>query len=390
MSLAKQGLWVLAIAAAVLVIWVLYVPTARPLLDRVGLLGPMERIGIVTSDTGATASPNPRSAGMGGPARVIARPPEQRRIDDIVTAIGTGIARRSVTVAPEIEGRVVALGAASGDRVAEGTVLVELDSQAARIAVARAELVLADAREDLERLSRLSTSGAVTDLQRREAELARRTAELELEQARFELSQHRVLAPVQGWVGILEVEVGDQVSRGAVITRLDDRSSIEVDFRVPERLVGRIALGDRVQAAPLSAGAAALEGTVSALDNRVDEASRTLRIRATIPNPEDRLRPGMAFTIRISLPGEPRPAVDPLAIQWGSDGAFVWVVREGRAQRVKVQILQRNADSVLIQAALRPDDLVVIEGVQALRPNASVEVVEPSGSLGATLAPSRS
>ncbi|MCE6961318.1 efflux RND transporter periplasmic adaptor subunit [Cereibacter sphaeroides] len=389
MSLLKQSLLVLAVAAALLVIWVLYVPAARPLLARVGLLEPMARIGIVAEDAEAEAAPGPQRGGPGGPVRVLASAPAERLLNAVVTAVGTARAVRSVTVSPEVEGRVAAIGAVSGGRVAAGAVLVELDSEAARIAVDRANLVLADTREDLERVRRLSGSGATTDIARQEAELAEKTAELELQQARFELSQHRILAPFDGWVGIIEIEVGDRVNRGDAITRIDDRSSLLVDFRVPERVVGQIGLSDAITATALSGSQEPLEGTISALDNRVDEASRTLRVQATIRNADDRLRAGMAFSIRLALPGEPRPAVDPLAIQWGSEGAYVWVVRGGKAERVAIQILQRDEEAVLIQAALRPDDLVVTEGVQSLRPGATVEVLDPSG-LAAGPAGSRS
>ncbi|WP_101341322.1 efflux RND transporter periplasmic adaptor subunit, partial [Cereibacter azotoformans] len=336
------------------------------------------------------AAPGPRAAGGAPLTRVIARPVEERSLNAVVTAVGSARAVRAVTLAPEIEGRIDALGAEPGGRVAAGALIASLDSEAARIAVNRAELILADAQEDLSRAQRLAGSGVTSDLARQEALLAVRTAELELQQARFDLSQHRIVAPFEGWVGILEHEVGDQISRGEVLTRLDDRSSLLVDFRLPERVVGKVAIGDLVTATPLSGARDPLEGRISALDNRVDEASRTLRIRATIPNADDRLRAGMSFSIRVELPGEPRPAVDPLAIQWGADGAFVWVVREGVSQKVPVRILQRDADAVLIQAALRPDDLVVIEGVQTLRPGGPVELVEQSGALAAASTGSKS
>lgn len=120
-----------------------------------------------------------------------------------------------------------------------------------------------------------------------------------------------------------------------------------------------------------------MEGRIVAVDNRVDESSRTLRVQATIGNAEDRLRAGMAFQINLVFTGADYPAVDPLAIQWGAEGAFVWVVRAGKAERVPITILQRTAEAVLIEAAFEPADLVVTEGVQALRPGVEVTVTSP-------------
>jgi len=88
----------------------------------------------------------------------------------------------------------------------------------------------------------------------------------------------------------------------------------------------------------------------------------------------------MAFAITLSSEGETYPAVDPLAIQWGSEGAFVWVVREAKAMTLPVRIMQRSAASVLIEVALAPDDLVVSEGVQSLRPGVEVTVVPGDGA----------
>ena len=120
-----------------------------------------------------------------------------------------------------------------------------------------------------------------------------------------------------------------------------------------------------------------IEGRIVAVDNRVDVVSRSLRVQARIGNADDRLRAGMAFRIDIAFTGDSYPAVDPLAIQWGADGAYVWVVRGGTALQVPIRILQRNAADVLIEAAFEPDDLVVTEGVQTLRTGAEVSVAPP-------------
>ena len=220
-------------------------------------------------------------------------------------------------------------------------------------------------------------SGAATGLQRQDAELALRTAELGLQAAERDLADHRLLAPVAGYVGLIEPQVGDLVSSSTMITRIEDRSSLIVDFRVPERVAALIAVGNAVQATAISIPGEAIAGKIIAVDNRVDETSRTLRVQATIPNAEDRLRAGMAFEIALSFTGADVPAVDPLSIQWGAEGAYVWVVRDAKALRLPIRILQRNADSVLVEAAFTAGDMVVTEGVQALRPKAEVTLAPP-------------
>lgn len=381
MPLWKQALITGVLVAAAFVLWALYVPAARPLLTGLGVLEPMQRIGLI-------AAPGPEAQGEAGgeapraaPAvTVVAVAPALREMTDVVTAIGTARGVRSAVLAAEVPGRLAALHVASGDQVAQGEVLAELDSEAARIALDRAQLLLRDAATDFQRLTTLRQSGSGTELQVQEAELALRSAELELRQAEFDLQRHTLTAPIAGWTGLLEVEIGDLIGAGTEITRIEDRSSLLVEFRVPERVVSRLAPGDPVSAAPLADPGARLEGRITALDNRVDQTSRSLRVQAAIENTGDRLRAGMAIGIELAFTGDAHPAVDPLAIQWGADGAYVWAVRGGKALRLPIRILQRNAEAVLIEAAFEPGDLVVTEGVQVLRPGAAVTVAPGSAT----------
>lgn len=371
MPLWKQAMMTGAVVAAAFVLWALFVPAARPLLTELGVLEPMQRIGLI-------AAPAPEGEGEAPkgppPVTVVAAEPERREIKDVVTAIGTARGVRSAVLAAEVPGRLVSLNVASGDHVEKGAVLAELDSEAARIALDRAQLMLSDANTDFARLSQLRQSGSGTELQVQEAELALRSAELELRQAEFDLQRHELTAPIAGWVGILEVEPGDLIGAGTEITTIEDRASLLVEFRVPERVVSRLAPGDAVFAAPLADPLARLEGRITALDNRVDQTSRSLRVQAAIENADDRLRAGMAIGIELTFTGDAHPAVDPLAIQWSADGAFVWAIRDGKALQLGIRILQRSADVVLIDAALEPGDLVVTEGVQVLRPGAAVAI----------------
>jgi RND family efflux transporter MFP subunit len=380
MSLWKQAILALAVLGIAVVMAGLFVPGAQPLLARVGLLAPLERIGLIQGAADAPAGGGGggggawSGGGSGGPATVIAQEPTLREMRDTVTAIGTARGVRSVTIAAEVAGQITALNLASGTQVTAGTVLATLDTQAAAIALDRARLMLDDAQATSDRVARLARSGTATDLQKQEAALALKTAELALRDAEFELSRHSLVAPISGWVGLLGVEVGDRVTPGQEITVIEDRTSLIVEFRVPERLASRLAIGDAVSASPLSGSGAAIAGQISALDNRVDEANRSLAVQASIPNADDALRAGMALKVSLDFPGESHPAVDPLAIQWGADGAYVWVARQGKAARAAVSILQRNSDAVLVQADFQPGDLVITEGVQSLRPGAEVTI----------------
>ncbi|MBK5922913.1 hypothetical protein CCR90_03785 [Rhodovulum sulfidophilum] len=369
--MARQiGLSVLLLAGT-LALWVAFVPGARPLLDRIGV-GAVLGLAPAGSDVGSSPS-GPR----GGPVAVTVGEVAQGRIRDRVAAIGDGRALRAVTLRSKVTGEVVGIGIRDGERVAAGDLIVQLDDEAERIALDRAQLVLEDARDEAERVTRLETTGAVTEVRRREADLALRTAELELRQAEFDLSERTVSAPFAGWAGVLDIDVGDRVSSQDALAVIADRSRILIDFHVPERVVGQVTEGLALTARPLGMPGRLLEGRVHAVDNAVDPASRTLRVQGELDNADDLLRGGMSFEVVLNFEGEPLPMVDPLAVQWSSAGAFVWAVRDGRATRVPVAIRQRNADSVLVEADLAVGEPVVVEGLQTLREGTELRVVGP-------------
>ena len=388
MSLLKQIAVTVLIVAASFGGLVTFVPASLPIFDRYGLLA---RFGIVVPapPTGAQSGGGKPQGGANAAAQVIAVQVAVANIFDEIVTIGDGRALRSTTVQPEVSGRLLAINVQSGGYIEAGNVIATLEDGIQRIAVERAQFLLADAQATVDRLMALGTTA--TALQRSNAALALQTAELDLEEAKFELARRKIVAPISGWVGITDLTIGDQVSTATEITQIDDRSEIIVDFRVSERFVGQIKEGDTIRATPLARPQDELAGKITALDSRVDANSRTLRLQASLPNPDDTLRAGMAFRITVDFTGEAFPSVDPLAIQWGSDGPFVWLVKAGKAERKKVLIMQRNSDSVLVSGDLSAGDMVVTEGVQNLRPGAAVEirVQETSGPTEAALPVSR-
>lgn len=389
MSIWKQTAVTLVLIALAAVLWAYFYPGAGQVLARLKLDWlPVASTAQSTSDEPVAAPTGNGGFGGSDPA-VYAAPVATATINDRLSAIGTGRAFQTVSVKPYDSGRLTKVIVASGGRVDAGDVIARLDSENEEIAVDKAQIVLEDAERTLQRLSSLRASNAVTEVQVTQALLARNNARLELRQAELDLSRRSVLAPISGIVGILPITAGNYVTSDTEIATIDDRSSILVDFWVPERFAGAISVGDEVTATSVARPGEAYDGIVSALDNRVDETSRTLHVEARLPNDDDRLRAGMSFQVRMRFPGDSYPSVDPLAVQWGTDGAFVWAVRDGRAERVAVRIVQRNAETVLLDAPLVAGDVVVTEGIHIVREGEPVKVAERSpvslspGELGA-------
>lgn len=382
MSFIRQILLSTMAVAAALYLWASYVPASHPILERLGIL---KYLGI---EAAAPAGADGARRGFGGGAvRVLVEDVTQRTLADHVRAIGDGKALRAVTVRSEAVGIVTEILVAPGAWVEAGSPLARLDSEAETIALERARIMLANARENFDRLSKLQ--GNVTEVRLSDAELALRTAELELREAQFDLDRREIRAPIPGWVGLIDVEEGDRMLAQDPLVTITDRSALLIDFRVPERVVPKLTVGTPVSVTPLGLRDRVLDGRIVAIDTIVDRASRTLRVQGRVENDEDLLRVGMAFEVELTFPGDTVLSVPPLSVQWSSEGAYVWAVREGRAQRVPVEIRQRNADNILVEAALTPGEPIVTEGVQNLRPGTEVEIANPSEAAAAGAAPAR-
>lgn len=371
------ALIVLAVAAAG---WVRFFPGAPEILADWGLEWGGNAVAARQPDDGQ------KSRGNGGPqTAVVTAPVERAVINDRLSAIGTGRANNSVTVKPYTAGRVISIDVESGTRVAVGTVIARLDSEVEQIALDRAKIALADAEAKLERMQSLRSTNTATQVQVTDAELVVGNARLALRDAQLNLDRRAVTSPIAGIVGILPVEAGNYVTTDTVVATIDDRSRIKIDFYVPERFAANMVVGGALTASPIARPDQVFEGSVSAVDNRVDDKSRTLLVQAAIPNAEDTLRAGMSFRVEVRFAGDAFPSVDPLAIQWGTDGAFVWVVRDGKAKRTSVRIVQRNTESVLVAAdGIAPGDTVVTEGVHAVRDGADVLIArsdQPSAEI---------
>jgi RND family efflux transporter MFP subunit len=366
MAAWKQIVLSLVILAAAVAGWALFFPGAGDVLSRWGI----EWANASTPKPGTGKNATDAQAdgkGAGQPATVVAVAVRHETINDRLQAIGTGRAKASVAVNPYSAGRLTEILVRSGAHVEAGQVIARLDSELEEIALERAKATRDDAKAKVDRVRALRASNAATQVQLTDAELELRNAELSVHDAQVALDRRSVVSPIAGVVGILPIEAGNYVTSTSTIATVDDRSSILVDFWVPERYAAAIRLDDEVTAALLASPKDVFSGRVSAIDNRIDEKSRTLWVQATIANPADSLRAGMSFQISMRFPGETYPAVSPLAIQWGSDGAFIWTVKDGMAQRMPVRVIQRNTETVLIDAPLAAGDMVVTEGVQSVR-----------------------
>ncbi|WP_119256031.1 efflux RND transporter periplasmic adaptor subunit [Shinella zoogloeoides] len=376
MRVWKQLLIGLGVIAAGVLLWGRFVPGANGMLEAAGLPGGLVAAIAPAGDgkaEGGKEGGGRRGFG-GGPTLVATRPVAMAVVNDRLNAIGDGEAIRTVTVTPYSTGNLTEVLVESGERVEQGQVIARLDSDEQKIAADQARVARDSAEQKLKRIQNLRSSTSLADLQ--DAETALKAAELALRNAELTLRRRDITAPYSGVVGIISVNPGDYVTTASAIARIDDRSEILVDYWVPERFATSVRVGNDLTATAVARPGETFTGKIQAVDNRIEQESRTLRVRARISNPEDVLRAGMSFQVNMRFEGDFYPSVDPLAIQWSADGSYIWKLKGDTVERVPVHIVQRNPDKVLVKAALAEGDAVVTEGVQTLRPGGAVRTAE--------------
>ncbi len=284
-----------------------------------------------------------------------------------VEALGTARANEAIEVTSKAANTVVAVRFEEGQLVRRGQLLVELDGAQARADLAAAEAALAESRSAFARSRDLFAQQALSQAQLEtiEATLLANQARVAAAQAR--LSDTQIRATFDGRVGLRRVSIGALVSPGTVMTTLDDTSTMKVDFDVPELFLAVLNPGLAVAAKSAAFPEASFDGEVESVDSRVDPVTRSIRVRARLPNPDGRLRPGMFLTVRVTRDPLPGLTVPEQALVPERGRTYVFVLSEGTIARREVRIGRRTRGEVEITDGVAAGERVVVEGTQKVR-----------------------
>jgi membrane fusion protein (multidrug efflux system) len=326
---------------------------------------------------GASAGKSGSGGAGGGPViPVVATPSRTEHLSLEVEALGTARASESIDVTAKVSNLVTAIRFTEGQQVRKGDVLVELDGAQARADLAVADAALKESTSQLQRSRELYETKVLSDQQIEQIESTYSANLARVAAARSRLADTVIRAPFNGRVGLRRVSVGSLVAPGAVITTLDDTSTIKLDFTVPESAVAAMRPGLTLEATSVAYPGQVFEGKVASVDSRVDPNTRSVIVRAIVPNAEGLLKPGMFMNVRLS-----RGTADVLVVPEESllpeqGDVYVYVVQDGKASKRKIHTGQRSVGSVQVTDGLQAGELVVTEGTQKLREGASVEVVD--------------
>jgi membrane fusion protein (multidrug efflux system) len=328
----------------------------------------------------------PQAAGKGGvpaPVAVEAVKVALQPMPQAITAVGSLRSDESVTVRPEVAGRISAIQFQEGQRVAKGATLIRLDPaiNQAEVQQGRANLKLAQSKYD--RAVDLAKSNFISGQARDEAENNLRVAEAGVQLAEARLAKMEIKAPFAGIIGLRVVSIGDYVKEGADVVNLESIDPLKVDFRVPEMYMKQVQVGQSLQVQLDALPGKTFEGKVFAVNPLVDAAGRSIVIRAVVRNSDTSLRPGMFARVRLITRDAQNALVIPeQAIVPQGDEQYVFRVADGRAGRVKIEVGQRRDGNVEVLKGLAANDTVVTAGQLKIRDGVPVTLVaaRPAGS----------
>ncbi len=370
---------VIAIAALAIVAVIAYFVTNLP--------GPVSAIaGVKTEDKAEIKVENKAdakdgksgvssAAGGATPVEFIVLVPTV--VKEELQAVGSLRSNESVILRPEVSGRIATIGFRDGEPVRKGQLLVALDSSLneAEVAQARAEHDLA--LSNLKRSQDLASQKFISSSAEETAASNAQVSEAKLKLAQARLSKMRIVAPFNGVAGIRTVSLGDYVKDGADLVNIEDIGILKVDFRLPERNLSQVKVGQTVEVVADALPRERWQGVIEAINPRVDTNGRSLEVRARLANTAGLLRPGMFVRVRVII-GERKDAllVPEEAIVPQGEEFHLYKVVDGKARRVQVKLGVRKDALVEVSGGLAPGDRVVTAGIRIFSDGQEVKAIE--------------
>ena len=323
--------------------------------------------------------------GAGSPATVTVIRVAPESWQDSIEAIGTVKARESVVISAKQSERVAAVRFESGQRVAKGQVLIELDAGTVKAELAEARATLADLDAQVTRLKSLQSRQLIAQSQLDTALATRNAARARVQAANERLNDRIIRAPFSGVLGLRQVSQGQYVNAGFAMVNLDDLDRMWVDFPVPESLLSKLKVGMSLNLAADAYPGRTFSASVASIDSRVDIATRAIMVRAGIDNAESSIRPGMLMRVSLQQDAVDALVVPELALQQVGNRTFVFVaVADGAVVSKDVSIGSRRAGKATVLMGLKVDDQVVVDGTSKLRDGQKILIVTPTAQAKTT------
>ncbi|HVP44605.1 MAG TPA: efflux RND transporter periplasmic adaptor subunit [Terriglobales bacterium] len=311
-----------------------------------------------------------------------------------LSAIGSVVAVRGVTVSADLPGIVERISFDSGNAVKEGAVLVQLDTKQERAQLADAEAQRDLARANYARAQELVKAGVISRVEYDRATADQRQTDAKVAEIRAIIERKTIRAPFSGILGLRQVNLGQYLSGGSPVVPLQSLDPIYVNFSVPQQAVGQLRVGQVLRVTTNDDARLEFSGRVTAVDSVVDAATRNVQVQATLANPQGKLRPGMFVQTTLALGGSDTVITLPTSsISYAPYGDSVFVVTDlkgpnGQSYRgvrqTFVKLGAQRGDRVAVLSGVNQGEEIVTSGTFKLRNGAAVQAnnnVQPGNSL---------
>ena len=292
-----------------------------------------------------------------------------------IESLGTATANESVNITAQVTDTVKTINFEDGDKVTEGELLVQLNNTEERARVEELKANINEAKRQFARIADLRQSNATSEQLLDEQQARVEALQAQLDIASAQLNDLQIRAPFSGLLGNREISVGSLVQPGDTITTLDDISLIKVDFSIAENHLASVAKGQALSASSVAYPGEEFTGKISNVDTRLDPISRSIRVRATIDNQDNRLRPGMLLTVVVEKRVLNTLVLPEKALVPVQDKQYVYVVKDNVAHQTEVVIGERRPGLVQIVSGLNEGDEVITEGTLRVRDQSPVNVL---------------
>lgn len=324
------------------------------------------RVPLLFAALAAASGVQPVGAQPKAPPLVRAAVAETKPFADRIEALGTLTANESVELTAKTTETITSINFTDGQRVRRGDVLATLHKEEAKALLSEAASTADEARRQFERTRQLSSQGAASAAQLDEARRIDETARARQLVIESRIADLTIDAPFDGVLGLRNISVGALVRPGDLITTIDDDSVMKLDFSVPSAFLPVLVPGTRIEARARAFGDRVFEGEIRTVSSRVDPVTRTVVVRAEIPNPDRLLKPGLLMSVEVAANPRQAVTVPEGALLPAGSRTFVMVVEEGpegpRGRRVEVATGARRAGEVEILSGLTGGQMVVTDG----------------------------
>jgi membrane fusion protein (multidrug efflux system) len=321
---------------------------------------------------GQSAAVKPMGAKGAAPVLTAKVTKENYALD--LDAIGTVRAFESIDISSNVTESVTQISFNDGDFVKKGALLATLSDAEEQAMLASAKASLAEEEREIERLKNLVKDGAAPEARLEERRTLADIAKQKIHEAEAKLSDRRITAPFDGWLGLRRISVGALVSPGTVIASLDKIDAVKIDFAVPETYLGSVKAGTLISARTDTDRERRYEGKVSHLDSRIDPVTRSIPVRAEVPNPGLALKPGMLVMVRLVVEPKLSLSIPERSLVPVGSKAYVFTVDGDKAKRVEVKTGRRRPGYVEIIKGLNEGQVIIADGLVGLQDGAAVKV----------------